>query len=160
MQHKFGYSFNSFLQKLYMSQFQIYYLIFKLYTPNQFISFFMAIIENFQILSLFLTNDVEYIFFNIIQLVYIWKKSRTLDILSTFLINFRIEQYFTRNWKLFFIFLYLCYVFIFLNFLIYVTLSFKSYKNKTIKDNKFLLLFFRATTSCLNGIFYFPFLGK
>ena len=65
MQHKFGYSFNTFLQKLYMSQFQIYYLIFKLYTPNQFISFFMAIIENCQILSLFLTNDVEYIFFNI-----------------------------------------------------------------------------------------------
>ena len=63
MQHKFGYSFNTFLQKLYMSQFQIYYLIFKLYTPNQFISFFLVIIENFQILSLFLTNHVKYIFY-------------------------------------------------------------------------------------------------
>jgi hypothetical protein len=93
-------------------------------------------------------------------MVYIWKESRTLDILSTFLINFRIEQYFSRNWKLFFIFLYSCYIFIFLNFIIYLTLSFKSYKNQTIKENKFLLLFFRAITSCLNGIFYFPFLGK
>ena len=63
MKNNFRYYFNESLQKLYMSQFQIYYLIFKLYTPNQFISFFMAIIENFQILSLFLTNHVKYIFY-------------------------------------------------------------------------------------------------
>ena len=63
MQNKFGYSFNETLQKFYISQFQIFYLIFKLYTPNQFISFFMAVIENFQILSLFLTNHVKHIFY-------------------------------------------------------------------------------------------------
>jgi len=63
MKNNFRYYFNESLQKLYMSQFQIYYLIFKLYTPNQFISFFLVIIENFQILSLFLTNHVKYIFY-------------------------------------------------------------------------------------------------
>jgi hypothetical protein len=63
MKNNFRYYFNESLQKLYISQFQIYYLIFKLYTPNQFISFFLVIIENFQILSLFLTNHVKYIFY-------------------------------------------------------------------------------------------------
>ena len=65
MQHKFGYYIHEFLQKLYMSQFQIFYLIFKLYSPNEFISFIMAIIENFQILSLFFTLYVKIFFYNL-----------------------------------------------------------------------------------------------
>ena len=72
--------------------------------------------------------------------------------------KFRIEQYVKKNWKLFFIFLYIGYLLTFINFIIYIRLSYKSYKDKKIKDDKILLFFFRATTNFLNGIFYCPFL--
>ena len=72
--------------------------------------------------------------------------------------KFRIEQYVKKNWKLFFIFLYIGYLLTFINFFIYIRLSYKSYKDKKIKDDKILLFFFRATTNFLNGIFYCPFL--
>ena len=72
--------------------------------------------------------------------------------------NFRIEKFVYKNWKLFFIFLYIGYLLIFINFILYIKLSYESFKDQKIKDHKFLLLIFRATTYCLNGVLYCPFL--
>ena len=72
--------------------------------------------------------------------------------------NFRIEKYVSKNWKLFFIFLYIGYLLIFINFILYIRLSYNSYKDKKIKDHKLLLIIFRVSTYCLNGILYSPFL--
>ena len=41
-----------------MSQYQIFYLIFNLYSSNYIVQFILAIIENLQVLSLFFTKHV------------------------------------------------------------------------------------------------------
>lgn len=61
MQHKFNYLIHHFFQKLIMSQFQIYYLIFNKFTMNQIIKILLLIFENFQILSLFFSFYVRII---------------------------------------------------------------------------------------------------
>lgn len=90
----------------------------------------------------------------------IWKESKFFNIISNFFQNFRLEQFFLNNWRLFFIFLYLGYIFIFINFIIFLRISYKSFKKKKIKDDFLLLSIFRGTSSLLSGIFYTPFLGK
>ncbi len=61
MQHKFSYYIHHFYQKLMMSQFQIYYLIFNKFTINQIIMILLLIFENFQLLSLFFSFYVRII---------------------------------------------------------------------------------------------------
>ena len=61
MQHIFYYFIHYFFQKLMMSQFQIYYLIFNKFTMNQIIKILLLIFENFQILSLFFSFYVRII---------------------------------------------------------------------------------------------------
>ena len=60
MKNNLSYNFHEFAQKLYMSQYQIFYLIFNIYTSNSIVIFILAVIENFQILSLFFTKYVKY----------------------------------------------------------------------------------------------------
>jgi hypothetical protein len=60
MKNNLPYNFHEFAQKLYMSQYQIFYLIFKIYTSNSIVIFILAVIENFQILSLFFNKYVKY----------------------------------------------------------------------------------------------------
>ena len=67
--------------------------------------------------------------------------------------KFRIEQYVKKNWKLFFIFLYIGYLLTFINFFIYIRLSYKSYKDKKIKDDKILLFFLEQQQIFLMGYF-------
>jgi hypothetical protein len=58
MQQDLGYNFHQILQKFYLSQYQIFYLIFSLYSSNYIVIFILAIIENLQVLSLFFTKYV------------------------------------------------------------------------------------------------------
>ena len=58
MQQDLEYNFHHILQKFYMSQYQIFYLIFNLYSSNYIVQFLLAIIENLQVLSLFFTKHV------------------------------------------------------------------------------------------------------
>ena len=85
--------------------------------------------------------------------MFIWKNSRCFIIISNFMGKFRIEQYVKKNWKLFFIFLYIGYLLTFINFFIYIRLSYKSYKDKKIKDDKILLFFLEQQQIFLMGYF-------